>query len=282
MLSLSSAGIRNQHPLIVEALPAGLFSQKEDGWALVQAVAMGINAKIIGEPGGQFEVIEHWLRSTFRQVEAEDRLLFDNQAHNGLNAESSRLLGELWAWNKKKFRRDGLKSMITLCDGRSNNNTPSAWVSEPTIYLRLPPAADASNQVAVILNVQSEQEIIQPEEITRYRELVGSVSYNDEAENVMKACIEFDSYRAKQDAMVSQAATPRRMAQPALPTSAWIRASRWLKGAATMEGRHQVDATDFPKLAYALRPGFFEVSPELKAAMVQESWYPRVASYLKS
>jgi hypothetical protein len=49
-----------------------------------------------------------------------------------------------------------------------------------------------------------------------------------------------------------------------------------------MEGRHQVDATDFPKLAYALRPGFFEVSPELKAAMVQESWYPRVASYLKS
>jgi hypothetical protein len=267
---------------MVEALPAGLFSQKEDGWALVQAVAMGINAKMIGEPGGQFEVIEHWLRSTFRQVEAEDRLLFDNQAHNGLNAESSRLLGELWAWNKKKFRRDGLKSMITLCDGRSNNNTPSAWASEPTIYLQLPSAADASNQLAVILNVQSEQEIIQPEEITRYRELVGSVSYNDEAENVMKACIEFDAYRAKQDALVSQAATSRRMPRRALPTSAWIRASRWLKGAAAMQGRQQVDAKDFPKLAYALHPGFFEVSPELKAAMAQESWYPRIASYLKS
>jgi hypothetical protein len=172
--------------------------------------------------------------------------------------------------------------MITLCDGRSNSDTPSAWASEPTIYFRLPPAADARNQLAVILNVQSEQELIQPDEITRYRELVGSVSYSDEAEQVMKACIEFDLFRTKQDAMVSQAATPRRFSRPALPTSKWIRASRWLKGAATMEGRQQVDAKDFPKLAYALHPGFFEVSPELKDAMAQESWYPRIASYLKS
>jgi hypothetical protein len=66
-----------------------------------------------------------------------------------------------------------------------------------------------------------------------------------------------------------------------MKTAAWINAARWMKGAAAMEGRHQVDVTDFPKLAYALRPGFFEVSPELKAAMAQETWYPRIASYLK-
>ena len=275
-------GICRQYAHLVDEVPAGMFSEKQDGWALIQAVMMGANVVLHGEWAGQFGAIEYWLRNAFRHVEAEDRLLFFN--HGGAAGdERCRMAGDLFERNQRARKRCGLNSTIVRgAAGTEYGPLRLASGLDLRIQVRLPASSEAMMNVDVILFAPSETKGLNVNELHDYQEFLEGVGFTPECRSLLSDVLEFDKFRSSHVPGASTPDSPRPSPKNlAIKTAAWINAARWMKGAAAMEGRHQVDVTDFPKLAYALRPGFFEVSPELKAAMAQESWYPRIASYLK-
>ena len=268
-------GICRQYAHLVDEVPAGMFSEKQDAWALIQAVMMEANVVLNGEAFGQFGAIEYWLRNAFRQAEVEDRLLF----FRGGDAEVCRMASDTYERHQRNRKRYGLNSTIVL--GRHDAGPLRLASGDLRIQLRLPAAAEPLTSMDVILHAQVETTPLTAKDLYDYRELLVGVGFTDEARKFLSAVVKFDAFLVQQTPEVPATVSRPRQKYYGMKTAAWVNAARWMKGAAAMEGRLQVDANDFPKLAYALRPGFFEVSPELKAAMAQESWYPRIASYLK-
>ena len=271
-------GIVRSYAHLVEQVPVGMFYEKRDAWAMIQAVMMEANVVLHGEPAGQFGAIEYWLRNAFRKAEAEDRLLF----FNGGDAEICRMAGETYERNQRNRKRCGLNSTIVRFMGHQDTGPLRLAFGDLRMQLRLPALSLPLDSMDLILHAQAETPALTSKDFYDYREFLEEVGFTPEFRNLLAAVLEFDAFRASYVPGVSTPDSPRPPKYLAIKTATWVNAARWVKGAAAMEGRQQVDATDFPKLAYALRPGFFEVSPELKAAMVQESWYPRIASYLKS
>lgn len=271
-------GVSRQYAPIVDQVPAGMFYDRQDAWALIQAVMMEANVILHGEADGQFGAIEYWLRNAFRQAEAEDRLLF----FNGGDAEICRMASDLYERNQRNRKRGGLSSTIVRRKDLTVTDPLRLAFGDLRIHLRLPVSSVPLTSMDLILHAQAASSALTAKDLHDYREFLEGVGFTPEFRSLLTAVLEFDTFRASH---VPEGVAPDRPRSPkylAMKTAAWINAARWMKGAAAMEGRHQVDVTDFPKLAYALRPGFFEVSPELKAAMAQESWYPRISSYLKS
>ena len=271
-------GICRQYAHLVDQVPAGMFAQKQDAWALIQAVMMEANVVLHGEASGQSGAIEYWLRNSFRQAEAEDRLLFFTVGGSEAQ-ERCRIAGDLYERNQRNRKRYGLNSTIVL--GGSDMGPLRLAFGDLRIRLRLPAASEPLASMDLILHAQAETTPLTAKDLYDYREFLIGVGFADEARKFLSALVEFDAFLVQQSQEEAAMANRPRQKYYGMPTATWVNASRWMKGAAAMEGRHHVDATDFPKLAYALRPGFFEVSPELKAAMAQESWYPHIASYLK-
>ena len=275
-------GICRQYAHLVDEVPAGMFSEKRDAWALIQAVMMEANVVLAGSQFGQFGAIEYWLRNAFRQAEAEDRLLFFTGGGGSSltdTAEISRMAGDLYERNQRNRKRYGLNSAIVL--GRPDTGPLRLACGDLRIQLRLPEVSEPLASMDLILHAQAETAALTAKDMYDYREFLVGVGFTDEARRILPAVVEFDDFLVRQTPEVPATANRPLQKYYGMKTASWVNAARWMKGAAAMEGRHQVDATDFPKLAYALRPGFFEVSPELKTAMAQESWYPRIASYLK-
>ena len=274
-------GICRQYAHLVDEVPAGIFPEKQDAWALIQAVMMEANVVINGEAFGKFGAIEYWLRNSFRQAEAEDRLLFFAGGGSGLTeaAEIARMASDSYERHQRNRKRYGLNSTIVL--GRPDAGPLRLASGDLRIQLRLPAASDPLMSMDLILHAQAETTPLTAKDLYDYREFLVGVGFTDEARKFLTAAVELDAFLVQQTPVSPAVGTRPPQKYYGIKTAAWVMAARWMKGAAAMEGRHQVDATDFPKLAYALRPGFFEVSPELKAAMAQETWYPRIASYLK-
>ena len=270
-------GICRQYTHLVEQVPQGMFHEKRDAWALIQAVMMEANVVLHGEAAGQFGAIEYWLRNAFRKAEAEDRLLF----FNGGDAEICRMAGDTYERNQRSRKRYGLNSTIVRYVGYPDTSPLRLAFGDLRMQLRLPALSLPLASMDLILHAQAEAPALTSKDFHDYREFLEGVGFTPEFRNLLADVLEFDAFRASYVPGASTPDSPRPPKYLAMKTAAWVNAARWVKGAAAMEARHQVDATDFPKLAYALRPGFFEVSPELKAAMAQESWYPRIASYLK-
>lgn len=274
-------GICRPYAHLVDQLPAGMFSEKQDAWALIQAVMMEANVVLHGEASGQSGAIEYWLRNAFRQAEVEDRLFFFIGGGAGITEaqERSRIASDMYERNQRSRKRYGLNSTIVL--GCSDTGPLRLAFGDLRIRLRLPAASEPLTSMDLILHAQAETTPLTAKDIYDYREFLVGVSFTDEARRILSAVVEFDAFLVQQTPEVPATANRPRQKYYGMRTAAWVNAARWMKGAAAMEGRLKVDATDFPKLAYALRPGFFEVSPELKAAMAQELWYPHIASYLK-
>lgn len=282
MNQTSYSGICRPYAHMVDQIPAGMFYEKQDGWALIQAVMMEANVVLYGEWAGQFGAIEYWLRNAFRHVEAEDRLLFFNHAGAAVD-ERCRMAADLFERNQKARKRYGLNSTIVR-GGVGMENGPLRLASglDLRIQVRLPASAEAVTSKDIILFGLSETKGLPANAIHDYQDFLEGVGFTSDCRNLLADVLEFDKYRAHQASAAPTSGNPRPPRYLAMKTAAWVNAARWMKGAAAMEGRNQVEAADFHKLAYALRPGFFEVSPELKSTMVQESWYPRIASYLKT
>ena len=274
-------GICRQYAHLVDEVPAGMFSEKQDAWALIQAVMMEANVVLVGSSFGQSGAIEYWLRNAFRQLEAEDRLLFFTGGGSGPTegAEIARMASDLYERNQRNRKRYGLNSTIVL--GRPDSGPLRLAYGDLRIQLRLPEVSEPLTSMDLILHAQVETAALTAKDMYDYREFLVGVGFTDEARRILSAVVEFDAFLVQQAPVAPAVGNRPPQKYYGMKTAGWIKAARWMKGAAAMEGRHQVDATDFSKLAYALRLGFFEVSPELKAAMAQESWYPRIASYLK-
>lgn len=271
-------GVSRQYAHIIDQVPAGMFCERQDAWALIQAVMMEANVILYGEAYGQFGAIEYWLRNAFRQAEVEDRLLF----FNGGDAETCRMASDLYERNQRNRKRGGLSSTIVRRMGPAVPDPLRLAFGDLRIQFRLPVSSVPLTSMDLILHAQAEPPVLTAKDLHDYREFLEGVGFTPEFRSLLTAVLEFDTFRASH---VPEGAAPDRPRSPkylAMKTASWVNAARWMKGAAAMEGRHKVDAADFQKLTYALHPGFFEVSPDLNAAMVQESWYPRIASYLKS
>jgi hypothetical protein len=268
-------GICRQYAHLVDEVPAGIFPEKQDAWALIQAVMMEANVVINGEAFGKFGAIEYWLRNAFRQAEVEDRLLF----FMGGDADVCRMASDQYERHQRNRKRYGLNSTIVL--GRPSTSPLRLALGDLRIQLRLPAASEPLTSMDLILHAQAKTTPLTAKDLYDYQEFLVGVGFTDEARKFLTAVVELDAFLVQQTPEVPATASRPRQKYYGMKTAEWVMAARWMKGAAAMEGRLQVDANDFSKLAYALRPGFFEVSPELKAAMAQESWYPRIASYLK-
>ena len=277
MSQVAYHGVSRHYAHIVDQVPAGMFYDRQDAWALIQAVMMEANVILHGEANGQFGAIEYWLRNAFRQAEAEDRLLFFNSG----DAEICRRASDLYERNQRNRKRGGLSSTIVRRMDPTVTDPLRLAFGDLRIHLRLPVSSVPLTSMDLILHAQAASSVLTAKDLHDYREFLEGVDFTPEFRSLLAAVLEFDAFRASHVPDSAAQDRPRSPKYLAMRTAAWINAARWMKGAAAMEGRLKVDATDFPKLAYALRPGFFEVSPELKAAMAQESWYPHIASYLK-